>query len=132
VADAFTDRHRRVLLVGEAAHLFAPFGARGMNSGMADAVVAASAIHTALSSNRVALARDAVERFGTARREAAGRNRAAAGAALAHLVGGGVVGRARRRAAVMTARYVKRAGEWLDDAPYGIRSGSRPRSPARY
>ncbi|MFC6725275.1 FAD-dependent monooxygenase, partial [Halobium palmae] len=32
-ADTFVDDHRRVLLAGEAAHLFAPFGARGMNSG---------------------------------------------------------------------------------------------------
>ena len=40
MATAFTDPHRRVLLVGEAAHLFPPFGARGMNSAFADAVAA--------------------------------------------------------------------------------------------
>ncbi len=28
-ADSFVDEHRRVLLAGEAAHLLAPFGARG-------------------------------------------------------------------------------------------------------
>lgn len=44
VAASFTDPHRRVLLVGEAAHLFPPFGARGMNSGIADAAAAAEAI----------------------------------------------------------------------------------------
>ncbi|MFC7079007.1 FAD-dependent monooxygenase [Halorussus caseinilyticus] len=32
-ANSFVDDHRRVLLAGEAAHLFAPYGARGMNSG---------------------------------------------------------------------------------------------------
>ena len=37
VAESFTDPRHRVLLVGEAAHLFPPFGARGMNSGIADA-----------------------------------------------------------------------------------------------
>ncbi len=44
VAVSFSDPHRRVLLVGEAAHLFPPFGARGMNSGIADAAAAARAI----------------------------------------------------------------------------------------
>ncbi|MGW4139397.1 FAD-dependent monooxygenase, partial [Streptomyces mirabilis] len=44
VAASFSDPHRRVLLVGEAAHLFPPFGARGMNSGIADAAAAARAI----------------------------------------------------------------------------------------
>ena len=43
IAQSFVDRNRRVLLVGEAAHLFAPFGARGMNSGIADAAAAATA-----------------------------------------------------------------------------------------
>ena len=47
LADRFTDEHHRVLLVGEAAHLFAPFGARGMNSGIADAASAAEAVATA-------------------------------------------------------------------------------------
>jgi ATP-dependent DNA helicase RecQ len=37
-----------VLLAGEAAHLFAPFGARGLNSAIADALVAAGAIRRAL------------------------------------------------------------------------------------
>jgi 2-polyprenyl-6-methoxyphenol hydroxylase-like FAD-dependent oxidoreductase len=35
VADAF--RERRVLLAGDAAHVMSPFGARGLNSGIADA-----------------------------------------------------------------------------------------------
>ena len=39
VASAFTDPHGRIALVGEAAHLFSPFGARGLNSGIPDAGV---------------------------------------------------------------------------------------------
>ena len=49
VARTFVDATRRVLLVGEAAHLFAPFGARGMNSGVADADRAAEAVSAALA-----------------------------------------------------------------------------------
>nr|WP_258053884.1 FAD-dependent monooxygenase [Streptomyces sp. Ru72] len=37
VAAGFTDPQYRVLLAGEAAHLFPPFGVRGMNGGIADA-----------------------------------------------------------------------------------------------
>jgi len=61
MADTFIDDHRRVLLAGEAAHLLAPFGARGMNSGIADADEAASAVATAYHSTIDAVARDEVE-----------------------------------------------------------------------
>lgn len=48
VAETYTDQHNRVILAGEAAHLFAPFGARGLNSGVPDAIVAAKGIQKAL------------------------------------------------------------------------------------
>jgi len=48
IANAFVDATRRILLAGEAAHVFAPFGARGLNSGVADAFVAVKAIDAAL------------------------------------------------------------------------------------
>ena len=51
LAREFVDPTRRVLLVGEAAHLFAPFGARGLNSGIPDAIVAARAIRAALDAS---------------------------------------------------------------------------------
>jgi 3-(3-hydroxy-phenyl)propionate hydroxylase len=118
VAERFTDAHRRVLLVGEAAHLFPPFGARGMNSGIADADVAAAAIAAARA--HPALATEAIDGFAEARRLAAVRNSAAAGAALRHLRPGVAV-RAKQRAAAALAPLVPRFGAWLEHAPYGPR-----------
>ncbi|WP_346136421.1 FAD-dependent monooxygenase [Lentzea roselyniae] len=120
IADDFTDPHRRVLLVGEAAHLFPPFGARGMNSGFADARAAADAIATGRRSP--AANADAVAAFATARRAAAEVNSAAAGAALRHLRPTGAVARLRRRTAGLLAPVVPRFGEWLEHAPYGPRT----------
>jgi 3-(3-hydroxy-phenyl)propionate hydroxylase len=85
IARSLTDDTRRVLLVGEAAHVFAPFGARGLNSGVADAVMAARAIDSALRAETPAAAARCVDEFAVARRAAAARNRAASSAALAHL-----------------------------------------------
>lgn len=121
VADSFVDEQRRVLLVGEAAHLFAPFGARGMNSGIADASAAARAIRSGL--DRPSVARTAIEEFARSRREAAEYNRRAAGMALAHMQARGPVPQAKRRLAAAAALLGARAGAWLDRAPYGPRSG---------
>lgn len=123
IADDFTDPHHRVLLVGEAAHLFPPFGARGMNSGFADADAAAVAI--AVGRWSPAANAGAVTEFATARRAAAEVNSAAAGAALRHLRPPGTAARMRRRAAASLAPVVPRFGEWLEHAPYG------PRVPVR-
>jgi 3-(3-hydroxy-phenyl)propionate hydroxylase len=114
VADRFTDEPRRVLLVGEAAHLFAPFGARGLNSGVVDAVSAADAIANGTP--------DAVDAFASARRRAALANRDAAGTALDHMRSAGLLSRARRSLAARSARRGRRAGAWLDAAPYGPRA----------
>jgi 3-(3-hydroxy-phenyl)propionate hydroxylase len=131
LATTFTDTERRVLLVGEAAHLFAPFGARGMNSGFADAAGAAEAVATALGTADRAVARTAVERFAADRRDAAHYNRAAAGAALAHMQAKDPRLRLKRRLAAAVSPVVKRAGRWLDTAPYGPRTG-RAGQPGRY
>ncbi|NGY64152.1 monooxygenase [Lentzea sp. NEAU-D13] len=120
IADDFTDPHRRVLLVGEAAHLFPPFGARGMNSGFVDAHAAADAI--AAGRRSPAANSDAVTGFATARRAAAEVNSAAAGAALRHLRPPSTAARLRRRAAASLAPVVPRFGEWLEHAPYGPRA----------
>jgi len=125
VAREFTDPQRRVLLVGEAAHLFAPFGARGMNSGIADAAAAAAAIRAALHSDTSAAARRAVEHFAADRHDAARYNRDAARTALTHMQGRGAAAKLKRRVAALLAPRVERAGQWLDTAPYGPRAGRR-------
>ena len=131
VARDFTDSERRVLLVGEAAHLFAPFGARGMNSGIADAAAAAAAIGAALDAASPAQVRQAIEHFASDRRDAALYNRAAARQALAHMQGRGAVAKLKRRVAAALAPRVERAGRWLDAAPYGPRTGRRGK-PGKY
>jgi 3-(3-hydroxy-phenyl)propionate hydroxylase len=129
VADRFADEHRRVLLVGEAAHLFPPFGARGMNSGIADADAAADAVLTALADPQ--RAGEAVEEFATTRNAAARYNSDAAGAALAQLRPGRVV-RAKQLAAAALAPVVPQCGSWLEHAPYGPRRESLVGAGQRY
>ncbi|SEH42653.1 3-(3-hydroxy-phenyl)propionate hydroxylase [Halopenitus malekzadehii] len=119
MADSFVDEHRRVLLAGEAAHLLAPFGARGMNSGIADADEAASAIAVAVDARTDAVARDEVELYAARREKAAEFNLNAAGQALEYLQGDDPVTVLRKEAAASLADHFESAGEWLDDAPYG-------------
>ena len=123
LAREFAHESGRVLLAGEAAHLFAPFGARGLNSGIPDAIVAARAIRAALDASTDADARAAVAHFAVSRRAAAERNRAASNTALAHLAPTSASTKAKRRAAALAAPYASSAGRWLDSAPYGPRLG---------
>jgi 3-(3-hydroxy-phenyl)propionate hydroxylase len=124
VAERFADPNRRVLLVGEAAHLFAPFGARGMNSGFADATAAATAIRLAMDATDRGAATAAVDAFVATRRAAARYNRDAAQLALRHMQGRDPRVRVKRAAAAIVARTGQRAGAWLDSAPYGPRAGA--------
>jgi 3-(3-hydroxy-phenyl)propionate hydroxylase len=120
VADAFTDPHHRVLLAGEAAHLFAPFGARGLNSGIPDALVAARAIRHALDDPAAAAA--ALTDAATTRREAALYNRNASNLALRHMQADGWTVRLRRHLHAAIARRGLRSGVWLDSSPFGPRA----------
>lgn len=131
VAHDFADVHRRVLLVGEAAHLFAPFGARGLNSGVPDAEQAAWAVNTALSGTNPAIGRAAVEAFTGNRRAAALFNKNAAGEALAHLRPDAQT-QARIDAAAQAAPQDREASTWLEKAPYGPRGVPTATSVYRY
>jgi 3-(3-hydroxy-phenyl)propionate hydroxylase len=123
VANAFTDANHRVLLVGEAAHLFAPFGARGLNSGVPDAVSAADAIAAALRDPGTA--REQVARFAADRRAAARYNRDASSQALAHMRANDLRIRIKRRISAEVARAGLRAGSWLDSSPFGPRASAK-------
>ena len=131
VAHDFADPQRRVLLVGEAAHLFAPFGARGLNSGVPDAEAAAIAVVLARQATNPAAARSAVETFALARRSAALFNRDAAGEALAHLRPTPEKA-AEVRAAAERAPQDEAASTWLEKAPYGPRGVPRAETVYRY
>lgn len=128
VADSLVDDYRRVLLVGEAAHLFAPFGARGMNSAIADADAAATAIHTALAAEEPERAHSVIDDYDRLRRSAAIHNRDAAGSALAHMRPSGWIPRLRQEVAGRTARWLPACGTWLEKAPYGPRTRATPTS----
>jgi 3-(3-hydroxy-phenyl)propionate hydroxylase len=127
IARSLTDDTRRVLLVGEAAHVFAPFGARGLNSGVADAVMAARMIDSALRAETPAAAVRCVTEFAAARRAAASRNRAASSAALTHLQAASPARRTVRHVAARFAPVVPPLGRWLDRAPFGPRLGAPDR-----
>jgi 3-(3-hydroxy-phenyl)propionate hydroxylase len=124
VSHRFADAERRVLLAGEAAHIFAPFGARGLNSGVADAFVAARAIHDAISAATPQDAAASIDRFEASRRAAAMRNRAASSTALRHLTARSTLTRKIRRLAATLAPQDPMVARWLDKAPYGPQLGT--------
>jgi 3-(3-hydroxy-phenyl)propionate hydroxylase len=132
IATAFTDASRRVLLAGEAAHVFAPFGARGLNSGVADAYVAAGAIDAALESGSPAKRDGFILDAAATRLAAAARNRAASSTALRHLQAASPLRKAARHAAARLAPVAPALGRWLDKAPFGPTLGAADRFGMRY
>ncbi|MDQ0190261.1 FAD-dependent monooxygenase [Alicyclobacillus cycloheptanicus] len=119
VASTFTDAHRRVLLAGEAAHLFAPFGARGFNSGVPDSVLAARAIAAAFAAESREAAERAILDAAEERHFAAEYNRDCAAIALEHIQGNSPYMNTKRELAASLASVVPSLGKWLDEGPYG-------------
>jgi 3-(3-hydroxy-phenyl)propionate hydroxylase len=128
VADTYTDPQRRVILAGEAAHLFAPWGGRGLNSGVFDATDAATAIADALRAPNPGKARAVIERCATDRRAWGLRNRAVSSKGLRVMRGEGWVTRAQRSVAARLAPVVWPAGFWLANASIQLKL-PRPGSP---
>jgi 3-(3-hydroxy-phenyl)propionate hydroxylase len=131
-AAAFTDAHRRILLAGEAGHVFAPFGARGLNSGVADAYVAAVAIAAALAAPSPDAADVLVAAAAESRLAAAARNRAASSRALRHLQASSTREKLVRRVAARLAPVSPPLGKWLDTAPFGPPLGPPDRDGMQY
>ena len=132
IADGFADPQGRVLLVGEAGHVFAPFGARGLNSGIADAYVAAEAIARAAAEPGRVGASPAIEAFARTRRRAAMRNAAASTSALKHLTARSLTRRGMRWTAGHLAPFITATGKWMDTAPFGPPLGDRDEDGMRY
>ncbi|MFB6092117.1 MAG: FAD-dependent monooxygenase [Haloquadratum sp.] len=118
-ADRMADEHHRVLLAGDSAHLLAPFGGRGMNSGIHDADLAAWAIAGALDADTRDLARRDVKNYARIREAAAEWNTSAAKQAFDHIHSDRLSTKAKKWAAAQLGRVWEPAGEWLDKAHFG-------------
>ncbi|MEH6949437.1 FAD-dependent monooxygenase [Bacillus sp. JJ634] len=123
VAESYTDEHRRVILAGEAAHLFAPFGARGLNSGVPDAIVGVQGIAAALKAETVEEARAAIEAAANERLSAGLYNRECSNLALEHIQGTNEEIKLKREISAFLAPHIPKLGKWLDEGPFGPRSG---------
>jgi 3-(3-hydroxy-phenyl)propionate hydroxylase len=115
VARSYTDDHNRVLLAGEAAHLFAPWGGRGLNSGVFDATDAAAAVAGALDDP--ASARRLIARCAADRRKWGLHNRDVSSRALRRMRAADPVTQLQRQWAARLAPFVWPAGAWLANGP---------------
>jgi len=124
-AARFTDEKRRVLLAGESAHLFPPFGGRGLNSGIIDAIRAARAIAQALVAPDRAAAQALIDEVADDRRDAARFNMEAAAIGVTIMAPKSAWQKIKRSAAVTVMPWSRRARYWLSLGPNGI-VGGRP------
>lgn len=125
VAKPFTDENHRVILAGEAAHLFSPFGGRGLNSGIVDAVSSARAIAKSLAATSPAAAEQAIAEVAEDRRLAARFNRDSAVSTLKVMQASTARMRMKRRLAAGLSGCFPRLGLWLAQTPLGP-TGGRP------
>jgi 3-(3-hydroxy-phenyl)propionate hydroxylase len=123
VAENYTDDNRRIILAGEAAHLFAPFGARGLNSGVPDAIVGVQGIASALKAETVEEARTAIEDAANERLSAGLYNRECSNLSLEHIQGTNEEIKLKREISAFLAPHIPKLGKWLDEGPFGPRSG---------
>ena len=124
-AERFTDDSRRVIIAGEAAHLFPPFGGRGLNSGIMDAIGAVDAISRALVAKTAAEAHAIVDEVALDRRDAARFNMEASAIGVRIMSPKSFAEKLRRRAAVAIMPWSKRARYWMSLGPNGT-VGGRP------
>jgi len=117
VATSYTDEHARVILAGEAAHVFAPFGGRGLNSGVMDATDAAAAIDQALRESDSANAARHVRAVADARRTWGLRNRRVSDRALCRMRADTPVEKLKRNLATAVSPWFVPAGLWLANGP---------------
>lgn len=103
-----------------------------MNSSIPDAVGAADAVAEALQARDAGAAGAAVARFAAERKEAAMYNRACASGALEHMLAHRPSLWLRQRAAAAVATAGRRAGAWLDSAPYGPKLAARGAARSSY
>lgn len=124
-AERFADSHRRVLLVGEAAHLFPPFGGRGLNSGIMDAASAAEAISLSLAEPTREARYRHVDAFEQDRREAAYFNMESAAIGVDMMAPRTLRDRIKREWLALRTRWSSNAARVLSSGPNG-RAGGRP------
>lgn len=120
VANSYTDDHRRVLLVGEAAHLFAPWGGRGLNSGVFDATDAADAIAAASATTDPVQRRKLIEQCADDVRNWGLHNRDVSSNALRVMRGADWATKVKRQIASRLAPMVWPAGAWLANGPLQV------------
>ncbi|GAD15336.1 FAD-binding monooxygenase protein [Geobacillus kaustophilus GBlys] len=90
---------------------------------MPDAIMAAKAIQTALQANTREEAKTAIAAAANERLIAARYNRDCAGIALEHIQGTDPAINMKREVAASLAPILPRLGKWLDEGPYGPKSG---------
>jgi 3-(3-hydroxy-phenyl)propionate hydroxylase len=105
----------RVFLAGDAAHLFSPFGARGLNSAVADAKHLGDLLSAVMGEGSPA---GTLSVYNTERQAAAVANLAATSRVLRVMVPRTHWHRLVRYAAIQTAPYFRPAQRHIDSGPY--------------